>query len=283
MMYIFANGYKKAISIRMGSDEMNEADAYAFLEKTFFPTFFDEITPGIFHNFANPLNGIMGRSKLLQKRLLGFVELLKEHYPGIEEEMGATCTKLIADVNAINGESEKLFGLFRVSAWKYAAMGNRDVENLNVSHLIEAELKFADFCLDFKHNVKKEIQLDKDVPDIAGVTAFLSMAFWTLIRHAMKKLGSKSEQPFCIETGHDDQYLSVRIQPIDPLAFTGWQEFLLGKEANGDSIAEWPDEKKNLCYALLLLKMHNEETRIGYNPDTERLSIEIPHQQKRKP
>jgi hypothetical protein len=266
----------------MGSDKMNEADVYAFLEKTFIPMFFDEITPGIFHNFANPLNGIMGRSKLLQRRLLGFVELLKERYPGLEAEMGASCAKLISDVDAINGESEKLFGLFRVSAWKYAAMGNRDVENLNVSHLIESELKFADFCLDFKHNVKKEIQLDPDVPDIAGVTAFLSMAFWTLIRHAMQKLGSKSDQPFVMETSYDDHYLSVKIQPIDPLAFTGWQEFLLGKDITGESMAEWTDEKKNLCYALLLLKMRDEDTRIEHDPDTDRLTIGIPHHQKRK-
>ncbi len=197
--------------------------------------------------------------------------------------MGATMTKLVADVTAINGESDKMFGLFRISAGKYAAMGNRDVENLNVTHLVESELQFADFCLDFKHNVKKEIRLDKEVPDIKGVAAFFSMAFWTLIRHAMNKIGNKGEVPFLIETSHDDRSLFVKIQPIDHLIVTECQEVMSEPFSSSDPVSEWPDEKKNLYYALLLLKMHHEGIGFGYYPETDMLSIEIPYQHKRKP
>ena len=48
---------------------MNGTNLYALLEKVFVATFLDELIPGIFHNLANPLNGIMGRSKLMQRRL----------------------------------------------------------------------------------------------------------------------------------------------------------------------------------------------------------------------
>ena len=50
---------------------------YTHLEKKFVETFLDELLPGIFHNFANPLNGIMGRSKLMQRRLDDFVKKLE--------------------------------------------------------------------------------------------------------------------------------------------------------------------------------------------------------------
>ena len=65
---------------------MNETDLYTHLVKKFVATFLDELMPGIFHNFANPLNGIMGRSKLMQRRLENFVRKIENRYPEIENE-----------------------------------------------------------------------------------------------------------------------------------------------------------------------------------------------------
>ncbi len=134
---------------------MNETDLYLFLERRFVDTFLDELIPGILHNFANPLNGIMGRSKLMQRRLEDFVRKIENRYPEFENETGADYKKLISDINAINNASEELFDMFRLATGKFYALGARDVERLNLSVLIEAELGFADFYLDYKHNVKK--------------------------------------------------------------------------------------------------------------------------------
>lgn len=259
---------------------MNEKEIYASLEKTFVSTFFDELIPGIFHNFANPLNGIMGRSKLLQRRLVDFVMNLEKRYPDIQEQMGADCAKLFSDVNTIDAESERLFDLFRVSAEKFYAVGAHSVENLNVSRLIEAEMNFADFYLDFKHNVKKEVRLNKDVPDISGITAYYSIAFWTLIRHAMKKIGNgMNHNAFFIATDHDDRCLSVKINYIDRSLFQGWQEFSLAMRSNLDAISLWDDEQKSLCYALLLLKNGNEGVEITHDENTDMLTIRIPYRE----
>jgi hypothetical protein len=85
---------------------MNEKDLYAYLEKKFVATFLDELIPGIFHNFANPLNGIMGRSKLMQRRLDDFVKKMELRYPNIENDMGVDYKKLISDIHSISNESE---------------------------------------------------------------------------------------------------------------------------------------------------------------------------------
>lgn len=261
---------------------MNEADMYTFLEKTFFSTFFDELIPGIFHNFANPLNGIMGRSKLLQKRLVDFVMNMEKRCPDIKKEMDEDCAKLISDIAAIDAESEKMYDLFRVSAGKFYAIGARGVGNLNVSNLLETEMNFADFYLDFKHNVKKEFRLDKDVPDISGVTAFYSMAFWTLIRHAMKKIGNGNHHVFFMETDHDDRYLSVKINTIDRSLFQGWQEFSLAAGSDLNTGLEGSDEAKSLYYALLLLKAGNKGVEITHNDNKDMLTIRIPYRLENK-
>jgi hypothetical protein len=258
---------------------MSERDVYTVLEKAFISTFFDELTPGIFHNFANPLNGVMGRSKLLQKRLTEFVADIKKRYPDVEAEMSRDCAKLVSDIDAINRESERLFALFRTSAWKYSAIGTHEIENLNVSNLIESELGFADFYLDFKHNVKKDIRLDKDVPDISGVTAFYSMAFWGLIRHAMKHIGNGNSRTFFIATDHNDKHLSVKINCIDSHLFGRWQEFFR-LYSQGASTLQEGEEHPHICYALMLLKMGNESINIVHD-DTDVLTIEIPYRRKK--
>jgi len=84
-----------------GSKSMNEKDLYTHLEKKFVATFLDELIPGIFHNFANPLNGIMGRSKLMQRRLDDFVKKMETRYPSIENEMGVDYKKLISDTEFV--------------------------------------------------------------------------------------------------------------------------------------------------------------------------------------
>ena len=41
---------------------MDNDGIYRELENDFLSTFMGELMPGVLHNFANPLNGIMGRA-----------------------------------------------------------------------------------------------------------------------------------------------------------------------------------------------------------------------------
>jgi hypothetical protein len=260
---------------------MNETDIYAFLEKTFVATFLDELIPGIFHNLANPLSGILGRSKLLQRRLVDFVRKIENRYPDIENEMGDEYRKLISDVNVINGESDKLFDMFHVSTGKFYAIGSHNIESLNLSSLIEAEMGFADFYLDFKHNVKKEVHLDKEAPYIQGITAFHSMAFWALIRHAMKNIENGNDKTFFIATNHDDQCVSVKMTHIDRGLFQEWQEISVRKNVTLDAVSEWRNELKSLYCSLLLLKLGNEDIEFTHDGDMDMLTIRIPYHRKK--
>lgn len=258
---------------------MNETELYLFLEKRLIATFLDELMPGIFHNFANPLNGIMGRSKLMQRRLADFIRKIENRYPEIEKEAGADYKKLISDINAINDESEKFFDMFRVATGKFYALGARDVESLNLSVLIEAELGFADFYLDYKHNVKKEIHLDMDVPPITGIAAYYSIAFWMLIREAAKNAQKRNEETFRIVTTSDDQWVIVSISHTGGSLVRGWREILFPVSADPDPLTCGTDGEKNLICALMLFRLAGGGCEMAHDRDADLLTIRIRYYQ----
>jgi hypothetical protein len=257
---------------------MNDTDLYKLLEKRFVATFLDELVPGIFHNFANPLNGIMGRSKLMQRRLEDFIRKIEARYPEIEKESGADCKKLMSDINAINDASEEFFNMFRMATGKFYALGARDAGSLNLSALIEAELGFADFYLDCKHKVKKEIHLDMGVPSIMGKTAYYSISFWMLIREAAKNVQKRNEEALRITTASDDRCVIVTISHLCGSLVPGWREILFPVSADPDPPACGPDEENILC-ALMLCRLAGDGVEVTHDRDADLLTIRIRHSQ----
>jgi hypothetical protein len=244
---------------------------YRFLEDEFVATFLGELIPGIFHNYANPLNGIMGRASLLQKRLLDFVKKIENRYPDVEKEMGGDYRKLVSDIQAINHESEKFYEMFRASAGKFYAIGNQGVETLNLSKLIEAELGFAEFYLEFKHNVRKDVTLDAEMPDVSGITSYYSMALWMLLRVAMSRLRPQEEGALSVATGHDENCVFVRISPLDRQLMSEWD----GDGPEPLRLSEGADEREGLYRALSLLKKSGDGVHVAYDQETQGLTLSV--------
>ena len=257
---------------------MNENDLYVHLEKRFVATFLDELIPGIFHNFANPLNGIMGRSKLMQRRLDDFVKKMEASYPNIENEMGADYKKLISDIHSISSESEKFFDMFRIATGKFYTLGAEGAEQFNLSSLIEAELAFADFYMDYKHNTKKKIHLDGEIPYIVGMTACYSLALWFLIRQATKNV-RKLDGTFNILTTHDNRSVIMTISHIGNSLVPGWHDILFSLQEEPTSLSDYTEDQKNLIYALLLFRKGSDGVEITHDNDMDLLTIRIPYHQ----
>lgn len=191
---------------------MNKSEIYQALENDFKATFIEELIPGILHNFANPLNGIMGRSKLLQRRIEENVKKMEEMYPDAAAGMMEELQRIRTDIRAVNQESESFFDMFKDVAGKFYALAAKSEDRINISQLLAAEMRFANFYLDFKHEIKKDIQWDKDIPDFKGNTADLSLAFWRIIRFAMNRALASRLKEFYIKTDHDNKYVSVFIK-----------------------------------------------------------------------
>ncbi|MGZ3593547.1 MAG: hypothetical protein ACXWL9_07965 [Syntrophales bacterium] len=190
-------------------DDKKYRDIQNVLEKAFHGTFAEELVPGIVHNFANPLNGIMGRSRLLQRKL---TDIIKK--ADIEEDASyqEDNKKLVRDVDSIAREADRLSVLLQTVMGKFCAIGDRTVQKVNLSELLELEMRFFDFYLEFKHSVKRTLQLDRELPDVRGTPADYSLAFSTLIRYATVAMKGSASKELHISTQIENGQACVKIQ-----------------------------------------------------------------------
>ena len=136
------------------------------LEKEFESTFGDDLIPGILHNFASPLNGILGRTEFLEERTSKIHELIINNVNKIDDEILKNCKKISDDAGLIVTEADRFIGLFNDVAGKFQSLCDTDLQRINLSELIEAEMAFLEFYPDFKDNIKKSLILDKKIPEV---------------------------------------------------------------------------------------------------------------------
>lgn len=179
------------------------------LEQAFIATFQHELIPGILHNFANPLNGIMGRAQILKKRIEDNLKKIHDQYPHVASEFSDIHKKIISDITSITVESDRFYNMFHDVSGKFYALGQKREETINVSRLIESELRFAEYYLDFKHEVTKEIAINESLPDIKAVYSHLSIALWMLFRHAMKRMKGEQEKRLFLAATRDQRHVIV--------------------------------------------------------------------------
>ncbi|MEN6319167.1 MAG: hypothetical protein ABFD82_10490 [Syntrophaceae bacterium] len=245
---------------------------YSFLEKEFQETFIDELVPGIVHNFANPLNGIMGRARLLQRRLMEIVKNVEVTRESSHEENNK---KLVHDVDSIVREADRLCNILQCVTSKFCAVSDRTIQRINLSDLVELEMKFLDFYLEFKHNIKKVVDLERELPDIKGAPADYSLAFSVLIRYSMNSMKESALKELYISTKFENGHVCLNIRnqgsPIPEDRKRQLQEDLQADisslDMNGD---------KDLTCAFLLLKKWGAHFEIRREAGFNVISILIP-------
>jgi signal transduction histidine kinase len=256
---------------------MDKSDIYRVLEEDFEATFIRELIPGILHNFANPLNGIMGRSKLLQRRTEESLKKMEEQYPDAAAGMMEELQKIRNDIRSINQESELFFDMFRDVAGKFYALATKTDDTINLTQLIAAEMRFANFYLDFKHEIRKTINLDNDIPDFKGNTAELSVALWKIIRFAMSGATASRQKEFKITTENDNKYVSVFIR-YSGAAMPAADVDMLMESLDFDTVnRSGSDIDQGLLPAFLLLKNLDVKINIDNEENFNIISIGFPY------
>lgn len=256
---------------------MNNNEIYKSLEETFAATFMKELIPGILHNFANPLNGIIGRTKLLARRIEENSKKMKEMYPDAATGLMEETDRLKADIRAVSQESEYFHAIFKDISAKFYALATKGEDNINISQLVDAEVRFFDFNLNFKHEVVKKIQLDKDIPDFQGNKAELSMAFWALIRFAMSRAQISPIKEVSITTEHDQKYVSIFIKSSGAALPAAAVDTLMERVNSGSR--EMPDSviDEGVLDALLILNRYNARVNMFSEDNFTTISIGIPY------
>lgn len=171
------------------------------------------IIPGMLHNFANPINGMMGRAKLLQRRLeaRGKGSDISEKDECLSSEI---LEKVIHDVDLISKGGDQLLEIFNIVVGKFQRLYDMTEQHINMSELIRDEMAFFDFYLDFKHTVKKKTLLDYSIPLVRGVPAAFSMSLSAFINHSMNSMKDSDSKCLVVMTGHDSDHVFVRIEDM---------------------------------------------------------------------
>ncbi len=235
-----------------------------------------ELIPGIIHNFANPLNGIMGRATLMQRRTAEQVKKLQDLYPEMPAETVAGLNKILQDADSIVRESDRFFSIFRDLTTKFSALVLREEEKINLSQLIANEMRFSDFYLDFKHEVNKTLHLDDRLPEITGVYAVYSLCFAALLRRAMRVMKASPRKDFSIATGHGESAVFVTIEDTGEPLISGEGRELPQGASPSDSSAGPVAADPDLSDVIALLRHCGARVRLRREGDTNRVTIEIP-------
>jgi len=246
------------------------------LKRDFTETIAEELIPGILHNLANPLNGIMGRTRLLQKRMADHVRRVGAQPGATAEDLAEGCQKVVRDIDAIAQESDRLFQLFRGISGKFYAIASTGEEPIDLSRLVEAEMQFADFYLDFKHEVTKRIQLKSGLPEVNGQVSDYSLILTALLRYVMDSLRGKPVKEFTISTELEDGCVLLSAEHSGGVLTEGKTRMLLDRLDDLTETGAGLGPEKRLFQALAVAKSCGAGIGIGTRAGFDRISLRIP-------
>lgn len=255
---------------------MERTECYNILREQFLSTMYDELMPGILHNFANPLNGIMGRSKLLQRRLDDHVRKIRERYPDVAFGLKEDYEKLLKDVASINQESDKFSDLFWDVARKFQGIAEERPEKINLSQLLISEMRFTDFYLGFKHEVKKNLDFKEEIPEVTGLLSDYSLSLFALIRRAMMAMKSSDVKEFAVSTDSDEQMVYVRLRDTGTL-FSEESIRCVDNLNKNNGAKDVPIVPDGFFHACCLLKHYGASIRLVSDPSANLVTVAIPY------
>lgn len=255
---------------------MTKGEIFKELEKEFELTF-GELIFGVLHNFASPLNGILGRSELLEERARKN-EILVKNANKIDGKILEISKKISYDAGLIAKEADRFIDLFNDIAEKFQRLSETELQRINLSELIEGEIAFLQFYPEFKDNIKKSLILDNKIPKVSGIKADYSISLSAIIRYILNCMKNSEVKDFAISTGHGDAYVFIKIEGTGTPIVVG-KAILDNLNLTGQPHHDL-DEDKQLFYALSLLKKHGALFQItnesGYNVILIRVPFKTP-------
>jgi signal transduction histidine kinase len=159
----------------------------------------------IVHNLNNPLHALTMAIDLLSIRVTQ--ERLEPEK--LKKDL-ALAGKAIKDLTAIVG------GI--LSHARQDAGGLRQALDLNQT--IQSELKFMEMVPDFKHKIRREVDLDPALPSIVGNPIEIKQILDNLIQNALDAMADVAEKRFTIRTRTESEWAVIEVadngEGIDP-------------------------------------------------------------------
>jgi signal transduction histidine kinase len=139
--------------------------------------FLGSMLPGIIHNWATPLSGVIGATQLLEGRVSVIHDLLS-HFETLtaaeRDELQRQLDRNRTNVDILSRNAHHLADLLQVLVQRITR-GNCSARDAFPLHeLLQNELRFLDANLQFKHKVKKTTILEEALPATAFSYGFVA-------------------------------------------------------------------------------------------------------------
>ena len=129
--------------------------------------FLGSLLPGIIHNWATPLSGVIGATQLLERRGSAIKDLL-ENYDSLSraerDELQKQLERNRTNVEILSRNAQHLADLLQVLVQRITRGNGSARDFFPLNELMQNELRFLESSLQFKHKVRKTISLETAVP-----------------------------------------------------------------------------------------------------------------------
>jgi signal transduction histidine kinase len=178
--------------------------------------FLGSLLPGIIHNWATPLSGVIGATQLLEKRATLIEDLLKdvEQLSAAErDELQKQLDRNRTNVEILSRNAQHLADLLQILVYRITRGSGVSRDFFPLNELVQNELRFLEANLHFKHKVRKQITLAAVVPATAFSYGFVATAIDELITYTIARHNHAQgvlEMDFV--TGSENDSAMIRIE-----------------------------------------------------------------------
>lgn len=141
--------------------------------------FLGSLVPGIIHNFATPLSGVLGAIQLMEKRLANIEQIL-QNLRSLEnsgsDELNVQWEKHRSNVDILARNAKHLADMMQIIVRRISRSNSNVEEMLSLNDLLQNELRFLEANLSFKHKVRKNVELGPNVSAACCVYAHVASA-----------------------------------------------------------------------------------------------------------
>ena len=134
--------------------------------------FLGSLLPGIVHNLATPLSGVIGATQLLEMRLGEQERLLNELARGASQSAEALKVqhqKSCSNLDIMSRNARHLTELLQVIIRRFHRCSSDSPTPLSLFELVSNELQFLDANLTYKHKTRKKFDLASDSHTVFAV------------------------------------------------------------------------------------------------------------------
>ncbi len=127
--------------------------------------FLGSLLPGIVHNLATPLSGVIGATQLLEMRVGEQERLLKELEHGASQSAEALKVqhqKSCSNLDIMSRNARHLTELLQVIIRRFHRCAQETPGPMSLFEMVSNELQFLDANLTYKHKVRKRFDLASD-------------------------------------------------------------------------------------------------------------------------